>query len=224
MKPIQLLAVRLLAAVLAFGTAHGANLPIFDGAYVTKPQFCEDLRRGELEMIDFTVSEEGASFSYPESFCVVAEVESVRANRISVTGDCNEFGEIWQSSFFVDLIDYDEIAINGVPHFLCNSEVPPTDFGPEWAQFVAKPAEVLCWFVTVRDTRDYWWVGDSEDLADLVPTSELFAGTEIPAYRQGTVEEPPVIGPNGIPLVVAFRGYFVPLADLKFVGRCGPSR
>ena len=132
MKPIQLLAGHLLAAAVTFDAAQAASLPIIDGAYVTKPKFCEDLRRGELEMIDFTVSEQGASFSYPESFCVVAEVESVRANRISVTGDCNEFGEIWQSSFFVDLVDYDEIAINGVPHFLCDLDVPPTDFGPEW--------------------------------------------------------------------------------------------
>ena len=31
-------------------------------------------------------------------------------------------------------------------------------------------------------------------------------------------------GANGIPLVAEFKGYFVPLADLKFVGRREPSR
>ena len=223
MKRIKPLACYLLAAALTFGSAQGASLPIPDGVYVTKPQFCEDLRRGDLEMIDFEVLNEGASFSYPESSCVVAEVKDVRTNRIKVTGDCDEAGEVWQSSFFLDLIDYDKIAIDGAPYFLCEAGGADVDYGQEWAKYAAQAEEQLCWFVTVRKTYSYWWEGSSEDLADLTPASVLSAGTEIPAYRQGP-EEAPLIGPNGIPLVAEFKGYFVPLADLKFVGKCGPSR
>ncbi len=71
-------------------------------------------------MIDFEVVEGGAAFSYPEVFCVVAKVTKVRENRYGVTGDCNEFGEIWQSSFFLDVLSDEEIAIDGQPHQLCS--------------------------------------------------------------------------------------------------------
>lgn len=223
MKPIQRFAGHLLAGALTFGTAQAASLPIPDGVYVTNPKFCQGFRRGDLEMIDFEVLNGGASFNYPEASCVVAEVNDVRTNRVRVTGDCDEAGDIWQSSFFLDLIDYNKIAIDGVQHYLCEAGAANADYGQEWASYVAQTDEQLCWFVTVRKTHSYWWEDESEELADLKPMNVVPAGTDIPAYRQGADEEP-AIGPNGIPLVAEFRGYFVPLADLKSVGRCGPSR
>lgn len=125
------------AAVALFSptVAHAASLPIPDGVYVTKPQFCEDLRMGELEMIDFEVSKGGAAFGYPESACVVAEVTVVREGRYSVIGDCNEFGEIWQSSFFLDVLGDQEISIDGQPHQLCSggpSEANADTLLEEW--------------------------------------------------------------------------------------------
>ena len=221
-----LMSAKVVFALLLSAPALSQELPISDGVYLRKASSCTDLRNNELDFVDFEVTEGGRALGLPEAGCVVASVTAVRDGRSFVTADCSEFGELWEYTFFLDVRSDDEIAIDGVNHRLCDLEVPPTDFGPEWAQFVAQPDEMLCWFVAVRDTRDYWWVGDSdgEEFSDLVPTSELFVGTEIPAYRQGAVQEPPVVGPNGIPLVFAFKGYFVPLADLKFVGKCGPSR
>ena len=49
----------------------------------------------------------GASFNYPEAGCVVAEVKDVRTDRVKVTADCDEAGETWESSLFIDLVDDD---------------------------------------------------------------------------------------------------------------------
>lgn len=79
-------------------------------------------------MIDFEASKSGAAFSYAESFCVVADVTEVRQDRYRVVGDCDEAGEIWQSSFFLDVLGDDDIAIDGQPHQLCVGN-PGVDVG-----------------------------------------------------------------------------------------------
>lgn len=130
----------LVALLLTTGMATAANLPISDGVYVSKPDFCEEFRRGELEMIDFEVTENGAAFSYPEAFCVVAEVKEVRQSRFRVTGDCDEFGEIWQSSFFLDVQGGGKIAIDGRAHQICTGAsggvgADAADLIEEWMQW-----------------------------------------------------------------------------------------
>ncbi|HEV7292894.1 MAG TPA: hypothetical protein VGN79_11285 [Devosia sp.] len=179
---------------------------------------------GELDFIDFEVQEDRYAYALPEVFCVTSEVTAVRDGRYRVEADCNEFGDLWQNSFFLDVVSSSEIRIDGVPHKLCEMPVggAATHLGGDWQGFLKMPPDTICKFVAIRDTHDFWWEGDSEEPQDLTKIYEVPTGSEFWLLNTQNLE--PTIGPEGIELAFAFRGYFVPLQDLAYVWDCGPSR
>ncbi|WP_421590753.1 hypothetical protein [Shinella sp. M27] len=96
------------------------QLPIAAGAYVRKRSFCDDLRAGQLEMIDFDLEENGRSFSTGENACVISSIKPLSASRSQVKADCDEFGETSQMTFMLDKLPSGDIRINGDDHFYCS--------------------------------------------------------------------------------------------------------
>lgn len=228
MKYTTFLALVIVTNVAANDAAFAeSRVPIQDGAYLTADE-CDAAEIGELDGVAFAVEKNGREIGLLEGSCVVADVREVRDNRYVVTSDCLEFGEHWEYTFFLDALGPDNIAVDGdelsrcTKGFLSESQ-SGSGFGVEWESFLSAPEEQLCRFVTTRETHHYWWEDDSDDLADLVPIITTPAGVEILVYHHETPEDP-AIGPDGIALVAEFKGYFVPLNDLKFIGQCGPSR
>lgn len=97
------------------------QLPIEVGAYVRKKSFCDDLRAGQLEMIDFELQENRRSFSTGENACVVSSIKPLSASRSQVKADCDEFGETSQMTFLLDKLPSGDIRINGDDHFYCST-------------------------------------------------------------------------------------------------------
>lgn len=97
------------------------QLPIEVGAYVRKKSFCNDLRAGQLEMIDFELQENRRSFSTGENACVVSSIKPLSASRSQVKADCEEFGETSQMTFVLDKLPSGDIRINGDDHFYCST-------------------------------------------------------------------------------------------------------
>lgn len=97
------------------------QLPIAAGAYVRKTASCDDLRAGELEMIDFDLEENRRSFSTGENACVVSTIKPISTSRSKVEADCDEFGETSQMSFMLDKLPNGDIRIDGDDHFYCST-------------------------------------------------------------------------------------------------------
>lgn len=114
--------VSIIIAVVFCQVSFAAELPISEGVWVRKPAFCEELRRGELEMIDLEVTNNGRSFGLLESSCQVATVSKVREARFSVLADCREFGELYQFNFFLDVVSASQIRVEGEDHYLCRPQ------------------------------------------------------------------------------------------------------
>jgi hypothetical protein len=102
--------------------AQAEQLPIVSGAYVREKSLCNDLRNGELDMVDFQLDENRRSFSTGENSCVVSSIKSLSASRSKVQADCDEFGELSQFAFFLDKLPNGDIRVNGDDLFFCSVE------------------------------------------------------------------------------------------------------
>lgn len=95
------------------------QLPINEGSFVTSQADCTLLKKGELEFVEFFVSENGREYSLPEIGCVVAEVKHIRGTRYHVKADCTEFDDISENQFFLDVLPNKNIRIDGKELILC---------------------------------------------------------------------------------------------------------
>lgn len=178
-------------------------------------------------MVDFSVEKSGRTFSFPEVGCVVGAVKPIRKGRFYVTGDCSEAGDTYETSFFLDVNGLGSVSVDGTDLQICPSPIalqspPVSATTEEWDKFNKTPVGKLCRFVTVRPTH-YYWSSESDDPKATVPTDAIATDTEILVYHQEKQEQL-VGGPKGLRLVAEFKGYYVPYDDLRFVGKCGPSR
>jgi hypothetical protein len=104
-----------------------SRLPIAAGAYVSRQSFCDDLKRGELDMIDFEVDENMRSFSTGENSCVIGSIKKLSETRSVVNADCIEFGNPFQSTFMLDRLPNGDIRIDGDDHFFCTTVATTAD-------------------------------------------------------------------------------------------------
>lgn len=68
------------------------QLPINEGSFVHSQADCTLLKKGELDFIIFSASENGRQYSLPEVGCVVGEVKHIRGTRYNVKANCRKFG------------------------------------------------------------------------------------------------------------------------------------
>lgn len=100
------------------GAAAESRLPIADGMYLTAEN-CDLFKKQELDMVRFTVKNNGNQFSFEEGYCMPATVKQVRENRYHVNADCDEFGELFQQSFFLDVKPNSTIVLDGEELSIC---------------------------------------------------------------------------------------------------------
>lgn len=96
----------------------GNKLPLADGVYLTKDD-CDLYNSKELDMARLTVEKNGREFSFEEGYCLPAKVSEIRQNRYHVTADCDEYGDISQQSFFLDVKPDSKISLDGEDLELC---------------------------------------------------------------------------------------------------------
>ncbi|WP_108461470.1 hypothetical protein [Devosia naphthalenivorans] len=206
-------------------TAHAEALPLADGAYLPDKQQCKALIANELEMVEFEVSNSGNSYAYPEVSCVAASVTKVRDGRFAVEGDCNEFGDIWQNSFFLDVGAGGSIKLDGRHLAFCSTTADVSLTNSDgWADFQSMPQDTLCTFKVANYAPQYWYLDDSDNDSNIEDLNEIegpAVGSEVFLLNsQNTSTEVY----KGKQLVFVFRGYFAQADSLEFVGDCRPSR
>lgn len=103
---------------LFISPSYSQELPIPDGVYL-KESHCALYQNNELDFLDFTVENGGRIIGLPESSCLVASSKQISSTRYGVVADCNEFGELWQYSIFLDVISKTNIRIDGTDLYLC---------------------------------------------------------------------------------------------------------
>lgn len=93
--------------------AQEQSLPLQDGAYLRNPEWCEKYFRNDLDFIDFEVEQNGRSFAFIDSGCLVHSVEQVRERRFFVQSDCHGYGERSQVTMMLDVYPNNSIRIDG---------------------------------------------------------------------------------------------------------------
>lgn len=221
------LAFTITALFIQITAANAQALPIPDGAYLREASQCQVLAAGELDFIDLEVTNSSHSYSYPEVGCQVASIESVRDGRYSVVGDCNEFGEIWQDLFFLDVLADGSVRLNGEPHYMCSISNVPSDASMkvrEWGPFYSSPEGTLCEFRVARYAPQYWFLDENDDDQNLDDLDEIEGppvGSEVFLLNTQNTSLQTLGGKD---LVFVFKGYFAEADSLEFVGNCGSSR
>lgn len=97
------------------------QLPIADGVYLRDQEQCVLFEKNELDFVDLEIEKNGRAYSLPEVGCLVASANPVRENRFHVEGDCLEAGDLWQHSFFLDVVSSTNIRMDGEDLMLCQS-------------------------------------------------------------------------------------------------------
>lgn len=122
-------------------TPDETQLPIAPGAYVRSKEFCENLRKGELDLIDFELEENLRTFSTGENSCVVSKLKKISPSRTKVDADCMEFGEGSQLTFMLDRLPNGNIRVNGDDQLHCPinknrsaSKASIQDFIGQWSR------------------------------------------------------------------------------------------
>lgn len=128
------------------------RVPVADGVYVNSVDACTEFNAGELDFVDLTIEKSGRELGLPEAGCLVASVKQIRKGRFLVESDCLEAGDMWQWTFFLDVIDRSNVRVNGEDRFLC----PP--LGPSQSQ----PANVSSSSSTPDGLIDGWYDLDEE--------------------------------------------------------------
>jgi hypothetical protein len=113
----------IVAVCLCAGPALAEDkIPISDGTYMRSADYCEQFRQGKLDFIEFSVSEGGHAYHWPETGCVVHKIKKLRTNRYAIEGDCLEMGEASQNSFILDVEGTGSIRIDGQPLVSCEAK------------------------------------------------------------------------------------------------------
>ena len=95
------------------------NIPIPDGVYMQSTALCDVFLRGEADLIDLSVENEGRTILFAESSCVVRQVEPITPTRSNVLLDCRQIDTVYQDHFFLDQISPSQIALEGQIHHMC---------------------------------------------------------------------------------------------------------
>lgn len=107
---------------VGLGSAAAENrMPIEDGVYLTK-EHCDLFNKQELELVQFSVSKNGSEISFGEGYCVPAVVKKVREGRFHITADCDEMGELYTHSFFLDVKPGPVVILDGEEKPICRPQ------------------------------------------------------------------------------------------------------
>ncbi len=110
------------------------RLPVADGVYLSSNGKCRDYHRGELDMLDYEITNGGQSYNTSEAGCVIAGLKTIRKGRLAVEADCKETGDIFQMSFILDVIPTG-FRVDGEEFRLCQTDTAPVRvLPPERAQ------------------------------------------------------------------------------------------
>ena len=126
------------------------QLPIAAGAYVRSERFCNDLRNGKLDLIDFDLEENRRTFSTGENSCIVSAMKKISASRTKIDADCTEFGDVSQLTLILDRLPNGNIRINGDDRLYC----PTTKAPPQVPQ--GKPASTKAAPLTRKQLIQDW--------------------------------------------------------------------
>lgn len=102
-------------------TARAESLPAPDGVYLSRSEFCQSFKKGELELIDIEITNSGKTVGFSDSLCQVATSKKIRENRFALELDCMSYGDVSQLNAIVDVGDK-LILWDGRPHQLCELE------------------------------------------------------------------------------------------------------